>query len=116
MVRRRRLTLKLSQSLLGEELDISGTNISRWERGVMFPREDKLEHLAQVLKLSVKELKQVWALSRAACAVEESDSEVLLDELDVLRARAVQIKAAKKKKSQHKTAKKTGKKSKTKKK
>lgn len=63
-IRACRMELGLSQTELGEKLNITAKAISRWERGVGFPDIKLLEPLADALEITLIELMQSKRMER----------------------------------------------------
>lgn len=56
IIRNRRKAIKMSQEELAKALGVTQGNVSQWENGDSMPRINKLEKLAEVLGIDVKEL------------------------------------------------------------
>lgn len=56
IIRKQRLSLGLTQSSLGEQLDVSAPAISKWEQGQSYPDIELLPRLARVLQLDMNAL------------------------------------------------------------
>jgi transcriptional regulator with XRE-family HTH domain len=50
----------------GEEAGYNLSSIQRWEAGDIFPEADKLENIARVYNIDIKELTDLYRLSKAA--------------------------------------------------
>ena len=56
----KRLELGLSQSDIAEKVGVSQNTVSVWEKGISFPRIDKVKKLATLFGCSVAEIMENW--------------------------------------------------------
>jgi transcriptional regulator with XRE-family HTH domain len=63
---------QISEGLGELGVDVSKKNIEEWEAGRRFPKEDKLEGIAQVLNIDLVELTKAFEISKEARDLEKS--------------------------------------------
>lgn len=55
-IKDKRLSLNLTQTELGEKLNVTRSTVAMWETGEAKPRTDKLPELARILNCTIEDL------------------------------------------------------------
>ena len=55
-IKQKRMSLKMTQDVLADRMNVSRTTVAMWETGAAMPRADKLPELAKILGCEVSDL------------------------------------------------------------
>ena len=55
-IKQKRMSLKMTQKALAEQLNVDASTVTKWETGAAMPRADKLPELAKILGCEVSDL------------------------------------------------------------